>query len=709
MKQVCLEHIAQSMDKGLTIEEIKKATSTTSKTQLTNLMKTLNELVEDVEVVFDQRQRYVLPRYVNVYTGTLKLNKKGFGFVEFPDKVIDDVYINTDELNQAMHNDTVIVRVVSGHGQTFGQIMKIKERGTKYLIGAVRKKKNRWILEPDDQRIFLPVYISDAANHKLVDGHKIRLEIKEYSSNELVGKVSSILGHVNEPGVDVLSILTEFEIFPEFNEAVMAQIEKIPPRVMSYQKKNRTNLTDTWICTIDGADAKDLDDAISIKRTDTGYELGVHIADVSYYVKENSPIDHEAYVRGTSVYVVDRVVPMLPHHLSNGVCSLHPHVDRLTLSCVMNFDFKGNILDYKLFPSVIRSQARMTYSDVNLILEGDEEILKKYVETSENFLLMHELSLKIRKLKEKRGAIDFDTSESLIEVDKQGHVLDIRKRERFEAERIIEDFMISANECVASHMHHLELPFIYRIHEQPEAKKIRDFAKIATLMGFKYKGSANNVFVKDFQTLLNEAKDSEAFPVLSMWMLRSMSKARYDVNCLGHFGLASENYTHFTSPIRRYPDLIVHRMLRKYVFQNVADTDVIHNDIAKMTDVAMQSSNRERAAVDAERAVEAMKKAEFFEDKVNMIFNGVVSSVTNFGLFVELENTVEGLVHIQSMYDDYYHYDASKMSLVGERTQKQYRLGQKVRVRVKSASKKNSTIDFELVKSKIKNPRKRWE
>lgn len=698
--------IRNAGSKGCSIEEMQAALAITKKADFTSLLKLLNELTEQYQIALNHKQHYVLPKYVNLFTGILRLNKKGFGFVEIADEDMDDIYIGQNDLNFAMDKDKVVVDLTQTPNSTFGKVIAILDHGTKFLVGTARKKALHWVLECDNTKIMVPVMIEDAGAHKLVDGYKIKLNITQYLKNKLVGQVDQILGHEKEPGVDVLSILTEYDIFPEFNHAVLEQVSKIPDKVMSYQKKNRVDLRDVWVCTIDGEDAKDLDDAISIKRLDEGYLLGVHIADVSYYVTQYSPLDLEAYNRGTSVYVADRVVPMLPHPLSSGVCSLQPHVDRLTLTCEMEFDHTGHCTDYRLFPSLIRSKNRMTYTNVNRILDQDPEMTKKYQDHVEDFQLMHELSLKIRELRYERGAIDFDTSEAKLVVNEAGKVTDIYRRERFEAERIIEDFMISANECVAQHMRYLELPFLYRIHEEPEAKKIREFAKIALLLGYRYKGSANQSRVKDFQTILEQAKDSEEYPVLSMWMLRSMSKAKYDPHCLGHFGLASENYTHFTSPIRRYPDLIVHRMLRKYVFQDEHDLAKIQQDAQAMSDIALQSSSRERAAVDAERAVEAMKKAEFFEDKINMQYNGIISSVTNFGMFIELENTVEGLVHMQTMYDDYYHFDSGRQALVGEHSGKLYRLGQKVRVRVKQASKKNATIDFELVSDRKANGRR---
>ena len=458
--------------------------------------------------------------------------------------------------------------------------------------------------------------------------------------------------------------------------------------------------------TIDGEDARDLDDAISIEKTEQGYRLYVHIADVSHYVTAGSALDKEAYARGTSVYVVDRVVPMLPHALSNGICSLNPKVDRCTLTCMMEINRKGTVIDYQIYPSVINSDERMTYTAVNAILEGDEQVQKQYPHLLKMCLDMKVLSGIIRKRREKLGAIDFDTNEAKILVNEKGKPVDIVLRERKEAERIIEDFMIAANETVAAHVRWLEIPSMFRIHEQPEPKRIREFARIAKTLGYTFTGGIQNVYPAQLQAMLKEAKGEDNYSVLSTFMLRSMQKARYDRRCIGHFGLALKNYLHFTSPIRRYPDLVVHRMLRKYFFEGLQDSEKMARDEQWIEDAAYQASERERNAIDAERAVEDMKKAEYMEGRIGRQYDGVISGITRFGLFVELANTVEGLVHISTIDDDYYHYDDETKCLIGEHSANVYRMGQRVRVVCVAANRFKREIDFELVVKKKKKHRR---
>lgn len=693
MQKEIIELLTQAQERGLSAMEIKEALP---QLPLEDIMHLLVDLSIHGYISMNKKQRYVLAKYQGIYRGVLRVNKKGFGFVEV-EELEDDVYISASKIKDAMEGDLVVFKHFTQDNS--GEILHIEQHGVQELIGTIRfrKRTKEIYAEPDSSKIGRMVEITNASDFVLVDGYKAKIKIDEYEGKSLQGHIITILGHEKEPGMDVLSKLMEYDILPEFNEMVEKQIKEIPNKVMSYQRKGRSDFRDVWTCTIDGDDSKDFDDAISIQRTSKGYELMVHIADVSYYVTQGSPLDHEAYRRGTSVYVVDRVVPMLPFPLSNGICSLNPNEERLTLSCVMQFSHNGVLADYSIVPSIIISNERMTYSNVNKILDGDPQLQEKYKDCFEKFFIMEELAAKIRYLHEERGSIDFDTTESKFKVDENGHVLDISKRERGESERIIEDFMISANECVASHMKHLDLPCVYRIHEQPEAKRIREFATIAKTLGYHFKGSAENVYVKEFQRLLKQAEGSDEFQILSMFMLRCMSKARYDVNCVGHFGLASEFYTHFTSPIRRYPDLLVHRCLRKYLFEGTIDEEILKKDREWLEEAALHASERERAAVDAERDVEAMKKAEFFEDKIGNIYEGTITSLTNFGMFVELPNTVEGLVHISSLHDDYYTFDATHQQLVGGVTHHTYSLGEKVKIKVKNASKKLGTIDFEIV------------
>lgn len=704
MQKEIIELLTKAQERGLNAIEIHEATSI----PLEELMHVLIDLSIEGYIAMNRKQRYVLGKYQGIYRGTLRVNKKGFGFVEV-EELEDDVYISISKMNDAMEGDVVVIKHFTQDNS--GEILHISSHGIKEVIATIRFKKRagKYFAEPDSSKINRIIELTNASNYALVDGYKVKVAIDEYDEQNLVGHIITIIGHEKEPGVDVLSKLMEYNVFPEFNEMVEKEVKDIPTKVMSYQKKDRTDLTKVWTCTIDGDDSKDFDDAISISRIEEGYELMVHIADVSYYVTPGSALDHEAYTRGTSVYVVDRVVPMLPFPVSNGICSLNPGVERLTITCAMKFNHNGTMFDYSIYPSYIISDERMTYSNVNKILDGDTTLQEKYNDCFDKFFIMEELASKIRYLHEERGSIDFDTTESKFKVDEEGNVLDIMKRERGESEQIIEDFMISANECVASHMKHLDLPCVYRIHEQPEPKRIREFASIAKILGYSFKGSPENVYVKEFQRLLKQAEGSEEFEILSMFMLRCMSKARYDVSCVGHFGLASEFYTHFTSPIRRYPDLLVHRCLRKYLFEPLPDVEVLKKDHEWLEEAALHSSERERAAVDAERDVEAMKKAEFFENKIGEVYEGTITSLTNFGMFIELPNTVEGLVHISSLHDDYYTFDAAHQQLVGGATRRAYKLGEKVKIRVKNASKKLGTIDFEVISSRKKKDRRNKE
>lgn len=457
--------------------------------------------------------------------------------------------------------------------------------------------------------------------------------------------------------------------------------------------------------TIDGDDAKDLDDAISLKKLDNGnYQLGVHIADVSYYVEEGSALDKEAINRGTSIYLVDRVIPMLPHKLSNGICSLNPNVDRFTISCIMEINGKGKVIDHKIIPSIIHSSYRMTYNNVNKILDGDFPLQQQYKDVVPMFFLMEELAMILRKARDQRGSIDFDVNEGKVIVDKNGKAIDVVLRQRGTSDKIIEEFMLKANETIAEHFKWLDLPFIYRVHEYPKEKKLTQFQSIIKPLGYTIKGSLGNIYPKELSKIVEMSKGTDEHTIISTLLLRCMQKARYDEQCLGHYGLADEYYTHFTSPIRRYPDLLVHRLIRNYLFEERFDKAKHFDKI--IPQLAEQSSNMERRAIDIEREVEDMKMAEYMSHHIGEEFEGMISSVTSFGFFVELPNTIEGLVHISDLLDDYYVYDEKTLMLVGERTKKQFKISDKVKVRVVSCNTKEKTIDFELVGQRKKFKRK---
>ncbi len=704
-KILILDEMNQKGYQAKSIEDWEAFFSIDSKEEFTKLIKALTEFEEEYTVLRTKKDRYVLAENSGYYKGKLLVNRKGFGFVDFEDR--DSIFIAKNKQKDAFDGDIVVVyQTVSGK-KPEGEVVKVVERSVSNLIGTIYCKRKPVKFVPDDERVKGTIEITNESEFNLIHGQKVQLHIDSFG-RILKCRIVRILGHQNDPGVDVLSILLSSGIKTEFPQEVLDQANQIAPKVLESDKEGRTDLTDQIIVTIDGDDAKDLDDAISLIKTEEGYRLGVHIADVSHYVTENSALDVEAYERGTSTYVTDRVVPMLPHALSNGICSLNPRVERLTITCMMDINHEGDIVNYQIFPSVIRTIERMTYRNVNEILANNKKVIANYEHLGTLFTDMKKCADIIRRKRSNMGAIDFEKDESVIKVDRSGRVEDITIRERGDSEKIIEDFMVLANECVARHTKWLELPSLYRVHEVPLAKKLREFAKMALIMGYKFKGSVEEIRPKALQNILSEAKDSEEYPILSTWLLRCMQKAKYDAVCLGHFGLALEEYTHFTSPIRRYPDLIVHRMLRKYVFNTQTNLNMIQNDEIKMNEIAKQTSICERKAIEAQRSVEDMKKAEYMERFIQAQFEGVISNITNFGFFVQLPNTVEGLVRLESLEDDYYDYVADQFSIIGRRTAKTFKIGQKVRVKVVDASKKFQTIDFEIVGKSSKKKKRNY-
>lgn len=698
-RQQLLTLLQEQTYKGKDTAGLSRALQMEDSTSFTILLKLLNDLEAERVIARDERDRYFLSEQLGYLSGTLRINPKGFGFVETADA---SYYIARDHIHLGMDKDVVYARCWSNlDGSSEGEVVEVIEHNTHHIVGTIKIKDSRKYFLADSFLNYRKVKITNLEDYRLVNDSKVLVALDSYGE-VLKGHIEKEIGYKYDPGVDILSLLLEKGIEPQFNEDVMAEVQKVPEIISEEECAKRTDLRKLLTITIDGEDAKDLDDAISVEKLDDhkGYRLYVHIADVSHYVRSGSAIDKEAYARGTSVYVVDRVVPMLPHALCNGICSLNPRVDRLTLTAQMDIDKKGEIQNYQIYPSIINSNERMTYKAVNAILGGDEEMQSKYPHLLKMCLDMKVLSGIIRRRREKLGAIDFDTREAKILVDEKGNPTDIVLRERGESERIIEDFMIAANECVATHMKWLDVPSMYRIHEAPEPKKMREFARIAKSLGYNFQGGIQNVYPAQLQSLLEEAKGQENYFVLSSFMLRAMQKARYDNRCIGHFGLALKEYLHFTSPIRRYPDLVVHRMLHRYVFTQSNDVNRMKNDEKWCEEAAFQASERERNAVDAERTVDDMKKAQYMEAYVGHIFDGVVSGITKFGMFVELENTVEGLVHISSLQDDYYHYDEMSKSLIGEHTAMVYRMGQKVRIKCVGADRYKREVDFEIIKAK---------
>lgn len=690
-----LDTVQSQKYKGMNVEDFKRAFHVESSEDFTALLKALNSLENEYIIITDEKDRYFPLERLGYFVGILRKNPKGFGFVENEDT---SVYANRYEVKNIMDGDEVLARIhQDNEGRVECEIIKVISRNRNTLVGVIKKKDGRMWFLPDTPMPEQKFKIVNKDAFKMVNDTKVQVFIEKYGKTMHI-RILQILGYKYDPGVDILSILLEHDIEPVFPKAVLDAAQQIPETVEVDQIEGREDFRDTCIITIDGEDAKDLDDAIHIKKKGRNYELQVHIADVSHYVTEGSLVDKEAYKRSTSVYVVDRVVPMLPQLLSNGVCSLQEKVDRLTMSCVMEINLVGEVVDYRIVPSVIKSSHRMTYTDVNKILAGDLKVTRKYKDVQEMITLGLELSKILQKRKAKLGEIDFDKKESKILVDAKGRVKDIVLRERGDAERMIEDFMIAANECIASHTKHMQMPSMYRVHENPDPKKIREFANLSSALGYPLKADPQNIYPKQLQDLLVQAKGKENFDVLSTYMLRSMQKARYDMVNLGHFGLGLKEYTHFTSPIRRYPDLLVHRMLKRYYFKATTDLKQIEKDEAFLDEASEHTSKMERNAIEAERDVDDMKKCEYMERYIGKKFHGVISSVTRFGLFVELENTVEGLVHITSLEDDYYHYDQNAKALVGETSGIIYKMGQKVLIKVEDASKMRKQIDFVIVK-----------
>ncbi len=687
--------LLKNTDKALSVEEINDSLGFDSVDELKQLLKTLNEMEDSLKIYRTKKNNYLLFTNSHLKLGMMIANKKGYGFVDIDGD--DDVFIAPTNMNGAIHGDRVVVEIISPKGIDLeGRIVKIVDRKFKQMVGEVYLEKNESYVDLDDERVKITVKLDKTMG--AMPGHKVLVKItNKLKDNNYKGEVIKILGHKNDPGVDILSITNEMGIPDTFSDKAMEEVNNLPDEVLEKDLVNRTDLRDEVIFTIDGDDTKDIDDAISIEKVKDNYKLGVHIADVSYYVRPNTSLDSEAFDRGTSVYLADRVIPMLPHKLSNGICSLNPGVDRLALSCIMEIDKNGNVVDYDILQTVIRSRKQMTYKNVNKILE-ENIVPEGYEEYEEKLRLMLELAHILRKNKENRGYIDFDIDESKIIVDDKGKAVDVTLRYRGEGEKLIEDFMIAANETVATHIYYMELPFIYRIHGEPSEEKISNFMRFLNILGYKVKADLNRLTPKTMQDILGQLKDKKEFHLLSSLLLRSMQKAIYDTNNIGHFGIASKCYTHFTSPIRRYPDTTVHRLLHTYIFDNNINTETINFYERELPFVAEHTSNMERRSIDCERAVDDMKKAEYMMDHIGEEFDGIISSVMNFGMFVELPNLIEGLVRLDSIKGDYYTYDETTFTIRGNKDKRGFRLGDSIRIRVVAADKEKRTIDFEVVR-----------
>ncbi len=635
------------------------------------------------------------------YEGVFTSNPRGFGFVTV-EGFEEDFYVPAKCVNGAIHGDTVKVELLPPKGKGKGRIevrvKKIIDHELKKTVGTFERVKSYGFVKPDDERLTRDIYVPLSESMEASTGEKVVCLITDYGSENKSpeGVVTEILGDANAPGTDILSLLKSRDIPTEFPEKVISEVKDIPDHVTEKEIKGRRDLRDVQMVTIDGEDSKDLDDAVSLSKEGDNYILGVHIADVSHYVREKTPLDKEALHRGTSVYLADRVVPMLPKELSNGICSLNEGVDRLALSCVMTIDKKGNVIDHKIFESVVNIDRRMTYTSVKKILvDKDKDEKKKYKELVPLFKLMEKASKVIRKEREKRGSIDFDFTESKLIVDETGKVTDIKPYEISVANKIIEDFMIAANETVAKDCFDKHLPFLYRTHGKPDPDKIETLSVFLKNMGHSLYKEPRDVKPKDIRKMLKGIAGTPEEAVILRLTLRSMQQARYTTENNGHFGLASENYTHFTSPIRRYPDLQIHRIIKEYLHKDLNEKRMGHYE-SILPDVARKTSERERRADEAERDAEKMKKAEYMLSHIGDIYEGTVSGVTDWGIYVELENTVEGLVKASTLKDDYYRFIEASMELKGERTGRIFSLGQKVRIQVTGANKGAGTVDFIL-------------
>lgn len=677
--------------------EINDMLALSSAEEYRELEECLEQLVQEFVLYRTKKDRYILMKNcLNFKLGRLTVNKKGYGFVILEKE--DDLYIASDNLNGAIHDDVVLAEIIRSGVKKEGKVLKILKREINDMVGEIVVRDNQMLIDLDDNKKDIELVLKKESLTNCVPGHKVVVQLdKELGKKKYLASVKSILGHKDDPGVDILSIAYKYAIETEFNADVLKELDTIPTEVADSELQGRRDLTDKMIFTIDGAHTKDIDDAISLEMEGNLYVLGVHIADVSNYVKENTALGDAAMMRGTSCYLADTVIPMIPHKLSNGICSLNEGVIRLTMSCVMKINERGKVVSYDIFPSYIQSRKKMTYDAVNDILMRDK-VAEGYEEFATTLKKMNELAHILRKEKESRGYIDFDLDEAEVVQDESGRAIDIVKREREDGEILIEDFMIAANETVASHIYNMDLPFIYRVHGTPNSEKIDDFVNLVKLLGYELKTKVTDLTPITMQKLLTELSDKEEFSILSSMLLRSMKKAEYSKDNIGHFGLGSKAYTHFTSPIRRFPDLTVHRLLKKYLVENDLSMSTISYYNNALVEIAEHSSEKEVGSVNAERDVLDMKMAEYMESHIGEVYDGMISTVTNFGFFVELPNLVEGLVHVSTLKGDFFTYIPEKLALIGNSTKKQYRIGDMVKVKVVSASKESAMIDFEIMK-----------
>ncbi len=689
MEEDIIELLSNEDTPAMSSIEINDALKLETIEEYKELEKVLERMTrEGILYYSEKKKRYLLLENSHLVKGKLIINPKGYGFVEIGEGK-KDIYINSDNLAGARNGDTVLITLIGD--KTEGQIIKVIEHDEGSFVGTVYFSDGKCFVRPDEKKLF-DIEISSEYVKGLVEGHKV--VVKPISGNKYEGAILHVIGHKNDVGVDILSFVYKYGFLPKFKDEVLESLKEIPDNIDNEDISDRVDLRDSVIFTIDGDDTKDIDDAISIKKIDEGYELGVHIADVSYYVKKDSELDKEAYARGTSVYLVDRVIPMLPHQLSNGICSLNPNVDRLAMSCVMKINNKGKVVSYDIFKSVIRSRIQMTYNCVNDILDKDV-VAPGYEDYVDDLKLMKELSDILRNKMVSNGYIEFSSPEPKILVDDNCHPLEIGLRNEGTGENLIENFMVVCNETVGGYVFYQGLPGIYRVHDRPDEKKLASFFDFLSIRGYVVKGKRCDVTSKDLQYILNQLSDKPDAKILNDMAIRSQAKAVYSEENIGHFGLGSKCYSHFTSPIRRYPDLILHRLVKDYM-SNYSN-EVISYWEENLPEMANHCSAKEQDAQNCERDVDKMKMAEYMEDHIGEEFEGVISGVQEFGMFVELPNTIEGLIKIEDMPGGSYSYVASSMALISKNKKHKYTFGDVVKVRCIKASKDTSMIDFELV------------
>ena len=669
--------------------------------------KVLKSMEKEGVIVRTKKDKFGVPERLGLITGKLQVHQKGFGFLLPDTEGEKDVFIPSSSMKGAMNGDRVLVQItredLNGKKRE-GEVQEVLERANNKVIGVYEDSRNFGFVVPEDTRLNQDIFVSKKDRNGAQDGDVVICEIVKWGDKRRSpeGIVKEVLGKKGDKGLDILTIIKKYGLPEEFPEKVLSYAENIEEKIEDKEYARRKDLRNLRMVTIDGEDAKDLDDAVSIERLDNGkFRLGVHIADVTHYVREKNPLDKEALKRGTSVYLIDRVIPMLPRKLSNGICSLNPKVDRLALSCFMVIDKSGKVIQHEIEETVIKTSERMTYTDVTKILENnDEELIKRYDYLVDDFKAMEELCIILREKRMKRGAIDFNFEESKIILNDLGKPIDIKPYDRAIANRIIEEFMLVCNETIAEHMFWTNLPFVYRIHEEPDEEKLEKFKEFVYNLGYVVRWG-QEAHPRALQDILEKVKGKKEETVVSTLLLRSMMQAKYSPECVGHFGLAAKYYCHFTSPIRRYPDLQIHRIIKEQLNGKIDEKRA--GRLTNIVEIASkQSSEMERLAQEAEREVDDLKKAEYMQERIGEEFSAIISSVTSFGLFAELPNTIEGLIHITALDDDYYIYDEAHLCLIGERTKKIYRLGDEVKVKCTRVDIDNREVYFDLVEEEPK-------